>query len=114
MYRSTSLPLIRGMGILLMLLWSLGIKAQTPNTAVLNWDLQVGCIRYDDDANEIPGTGESPPQTQVNLIEGMMDGNCLRFCEGSTVTFTLQGSTIAAVQWQADGTTIAQQKLIKK
>lgn len=56
-------PPIRALGIILMFLLSLGIKAQTPNTAVLTWDQQVGCIRYDDDASEIPGTGESPPQT---------------------------------------------------
>ena len=99
-------PPVRALGIILMFLLSFGLKAQTPNTAVLTWDQQVGCIRYDDDASEIPGTGESPPQTQVNLIEGMMDGNCPRFCEGSRVTFNLQGSTIASVQWQATGGTV--------
>jgi len=95
------------MGIILMFLWSLQLKAQTPNTAVLTWDQQVGCIRYDDKVGEeIPGNGEAPPQTHVNLIEGMMDGNCPRFCEGSRVNFTLQGNTIASVQWQATGGTL--------
>lgn len=106
MKKDSFLPLIRGMGIILMFLMSLQLKAQTPNTAVLTWDLQVGCIRYDDETKEIPGNGEAPPQTQVNLMEGMMDGNCPRFCEGSTVTYTLQGSTIASVQWQATGGTV--------
>lgn len=89
-----------------MFLLSLGIKAQTPNTAVLTWDQQVGCIRFEDDANEIPGNGEAPPQTEVNLFEGMMDGNCPRFCEGSLVTYSLQGSTIFNVQWQVTGGTL--------
>src|SRR5690606_7278519 len=99
-------PPIRALGILLMFLLSLGIKAQTVNTAVLTWDQEVGCIKYEDEVEEIPGGGESPPQTQVSLMEGMMDGNCPRFCEGSWVTFTLQGSTIAAVQWQVTGGTL--------
>lgn len=102
----TTNPPIRAWGIILMFLLSLGIKAQTPNTAVLTWDQEVGCIRYDDDANEIPGNGEAPPQTQVNLIESMMDGNCPRFCEGSTVNYMLQGSTIVSVQWQVTGGTL--------
>lgn len=107
MKKENFLPLIRGIGIILMFLCSLGIKAQTVNTAVLTWDKEVGCIRYEDEVREeIPGNGEAPPQTQVNLIEGMMDGNCLRFCEGSRVIFTLQGSTIASVQWQATGGTV--------
>src|SRR5690606_31653036 len=96
-------PPIRALGIILMFLLSLGIKAQTVNTAVLTWDQEVGCIRYEDDANDIPGGGESPPQTEVNLFEGMMEGSCSRFCEGSLVNYTLQGSTIASVQWQATG-----------
>lgn len=102
----TTNPPIRALGIILMFLLSLGIKAQTPNTALLTWDQEVGCIKYDDDANEIPGNGEAPPQTHVNLFENMMDGNCPRFCEDSMVTFTLQGSTIASVQWQATGGTL--------
>lgn len=104
--KNNTRPPIRALGIILMFLLSLGIKAQTANTAVLTWDQEVGCIKYEDDANEIPGTGESPPQTQVDLIEGMMDGNCPRFCENSTVNYTLQGTTIASVQWQATGGTL--------
>lgn len=91
------------MGIIVMFLWSLGIKAQTPNTAVLTWDQEVGCIRYDDDVSVTPGNGEAPPQKQVNLVEGMMDGNCPRFCEGSRVNYLLQGNSIASVQWQVTG-----------
>ena len=35
-----------------------------------------------------------------------MNGNCLRFCENSTVNYTLQGTNIVAVQWQVTGGTL--------
>ncbi len=97
-------PPIRALGIILMFLLSFGLKAQTPNTAVLTWDQQVGCIRYDDEVKDGEGEGENQaPSTQVNLMEGMQDGTCIRFCEYSYVTYTLQGNNIANVQWQVSG-----------
>lgn len=94
--------LFRAMGIILMFLWSLEIEAQTANTSVLTWDQEVGCIKYDDEVTDDP-IGEGPPGLAVNLMEGMEDGNCLRFCENSHVNFTLQSSTISTVQWQVSG-----------
>src|SRR5690606_21592420 len=94
---------IRALCMILIFLLSIGIKAHIADIAVLTRDQEIWCIRYEDDANDIPGGGEIPPQTEVNLFEGMMEGSCPRFCEGSLVNYTLQGSTIASVQWQATG-----------
>ncbi|MBA5792686.1 PKD domain-containing protein [Flavobacterium sp. xlx-214] len=100
-------PPIRALGILLMFLLSFQLKAQTPNSATLTWDQQVGCIRYDDEVKEGEGGGENQaPSTSVNLMENMLDGSCLRFCEFSYVTYTLQGNNIANVQWQVSGGTL--------
>lgn len=107
MKKDSFLPLIRGMGILIMFLWSLGLKAQTANTSVLTWDQQVGCIKYDDEVKDDKGDGENhAPSTSVNLLEGMMDGQCIRFCEYSDVVYTLQGTNVSNVQWQVSGGTL--------
>lgn len=52
MAKTTILPFIRELGIVLIVLWSLGIKAQTNNSATLIWDNQVGCIEYDYDGRD--------------------------------------------------------------
>jgi len=79
-----------------MFLLSLGIKAQTTNTPVLTWDQEVGCIEYDDERS-LP---------YVYTFESMDQGECLRFCEGSTVNYTLQAANVAAVTWQPTGGTL--------
>lgn len=89
-------PPIRALGILLMFLLSLQLKAQTPNTATLTWDKEVGCIEYDDERS-LP---------YVYLSENIEEGKCLRFCERSTVNYTLQASNVANVSWQVTGGTI--------
>ncbi|WKW46283.1 PKD domain-containing protein [Myroides sp. JBRI-B21084] len=91
------------MGIILMFLLSLGIKAQTPNTAVLTWDQQVGCITYDDDPQDMLAGEQYPPYTGINLSENILDGSCIRFCEKSRVTFSLNASNVAHVDWTISG-----------
>lgn len=89
----TTNPPIRAFGIILMFLLSLGIKAQTPNTALLTWDQEVGCIEYDDERS-VP---------YVYLSESIDEGECLRFCEGSIVNYVLQTNNVASVTWQVTG-----------
>lgn len=104
MKKDSFLPLIRGMGILVMLLWSLGIKAQSENTAVLTWDQQVGCIKYDDDPQNMPAGEQHPPYTGITLTENIADGTCIRFCEDTLVTFSLNTTAdVEYVEWTPSG-----------
>lgn len=100
MKKDSFLPLIRGMGIVMMFLWSLGLKAQTPNNPVLTWDQEVGCIEYDD-------KGERGEQaTYVDLLENIENGKCIRFCEESLVQYTFAANNIQHVNWQVTGGTL--------
>ncbi|WP_272585708.1 MULTISPECIES: PKD domain-containing protein [unclassified Flavobacterium] len=93
MAKITSLPVIRALGIMLIVLWSLGMKAQTAHNPVLTWDQEVGCIDYDD-------RGEKDYYT---LIEQISMGVCLRVCEESTVTYGFTANGVTDVQWQVNG-----------
>lgn len=104
MKKDSFLPLIRGMGIILMFLLSLGIKAQTPNTALLTWDQEVGCIKYDDDPQNMPAGEQHPSYTGINLSENISDGSCIRFCEDTLVTFSLStNDDVEYVEWTVSG-----------
>ena len=92
----TTNPPIRALGIILMFLLSLGIKAQTANNPVLTWDQEVGCIEYDD-------KGE---REYVDLIEQIQSGTCLRFCESTTVNYNFTANNLQQVSWQATGGTV--------
>lgn len=97
-------PPIRALGIILMFLWSLQLKAQTANTAVLTWDQQVGCITYDDDPKDMPSGEQHPPYTGINLTENILDGTCIRFCEDTLVTFSLNtNDEVEYVEWAVSG-----------
>src|SRR5690606_31421679 len=89
-------PPIRALGIILMFLLSLGIKAQTANNPVLTWDQEVGCIEYDD-------KGE---RDYYDLYEQIQAGACLRFCEGTTVNYSFTANNLQQVSWQATGGTV--------
>lgn len=85
------------MGIILMFLWSLQLKAQIANNPVLTWDQEVGCIEYDD-------KGERGDQaTYVDLLENIEEGKCIRFCEESVVQYTFTANNVQHVNWQATG-----------
>ncbi len=90
-------PGIRVLGILLMFLLSLGIKAQTANNPVLTWDQEVGCIEYDDKGEK----GDTA--TYVDLIENIDEGKCIRFCEDSYVNYTFTANNVQHVNWQPTG-----------
>ena len=91
----TTNPSIRALSILLMLLWSLGIKAQT-NSATLNWDYSVGCIEYDHDLKE-----------RKRFLESIEDTPCIRVCENTQVNYFIQGANIANVSWEITGGNLA-------
>lgn len=83
--------------LLLVLFWMLFIpiaNAQN-NSSYLSWDQMVGCIDYDSDID--------PKRNTLNLNEGVQESNCLRFCEYSSVNFTVIGNNIADVEWQISG-----------
>ena len=87
-------PLLRVLGLLMLIsLWSFGMKAQTANHPVLTWDQEVGCIKYDD-------RGE---RDYYNFYEQVQAGFCLRVCEGSTVNYSFSANNVAQVQWQITG-----------
>ena len=88
-----TIPPIRALGILMMFLLSLQLKAQTAHNPVLTWDKEVGCIEYDD-------RGE---KDHYDLYEQIAEGKCLRFCEQTTVTYTFNANDVAQVSWQATG-----------
>lgn len=100
MKKDSFLPLIRGMGIVLMFLWSLGLKAQTVNNPVLTWDQAVGCIEYDDKGER----GEK--ETYIDLLENIQEGRCIRFCEESQVEYTFTANNVQHVNWQVTGGTL--------
>lgn len=95
MAKTTILPFIRELGIVLIVLWSLGIKAQTNNSATLIWDNQVGCIEYDYDGRD--------PKNGFVFDENVENRPCVRVCEKSTVNYTVQGEGIAYVDWVITG-----------
>jgi len=79
--------------ILLVALWSLGLKAQIYPNPVLVWDKEVGCIEY----------YEKMDQDNYNLYEQIAYGVCLRVCENSTVNYVLIDRNITSVDWHVIG-----------
>ena len=106
MERLRHLSLIRAMGIILMFLWSLDTEAQIMTNPVLTWDQEVGCIKYDDHIESLPPSELYPPGKNVNLLEEIMDGPCVRFCEGTVVNYALDVDDVMYVEWSATGGTI--------
>lgn len=92
MTKTTILPVIRALGIMLIVLWSLGIKAQTNNSATLIWDYQVGCIEYDFDV-----------KGRKFFLESVDDSRCIRVCEYADVNYSIQGTNISNVAWEITG-----------
>src|SRR5690554_8013940 len=96
MAKTTILPVIRALGIMLIVLWSLGVKAQTNNSATLIWDYQVGCIEYDYDVKE-----------RKFFLESVDDSRCIRVCEYADVNYSIQGTNISNVAWEITGGTLS-------
>src|SRR5690606_5103319 len=103
MERLRHLSLIRAMGIILMFLWSLDTEAQIMTNPVLTWDQEVGCIKYDDHIESLPPSELYPPGKNVNLLEEIMDGPCVRFCEGTVVNYALDVDDVMYVEWRVNG-----------
>jgi len=63
----------------------------------LSWNNQVGCISYDSQQDP------EDPKKRLILIEDIENSPCLRVCEQSTVTYTINGPNISNVQWSVAG-----------
>src|SRR5690606_20234770 len=100
MKKSTYLPFIRAVGMLLLFIMSLSLKAQTANNPVLTWDQEVGCIEYDDKEQRVK------EHHFVENLEQIEEGKCIRFCEDSVVNYTFSANNIANVSWDATGGTV--------
>ena len=74
--------------------------AQGSSGTYISWNNQIGCISYGSDG--IP----DDPKKRLIFIEDIEDSPCIRVCEGSTVTYTVNGTNITGVQWSAAGGTI--------
>ncbi|TDS64255.1 hypothetical protein [Myroides indicus] len=92
----TTRLLFRALGIMLIVLWSLGIKAQTAHNPVLTWDQEVGCIEYDSEGQD----------QYKNLYEQISLGVCIRVCGESTVNYSFSANDVVSVEWQATGGTV--------
>src|SRR5690554_256576 len=95
MTRITRLPLIRAMGIILMFLWSLDIEAQIVKNPVLTWDQEVGCIEFDDGAED-----------SVHFNEEIEETPCIRICKGSKVNYFLDEPNASEVKCEVNGGTV--------
>lgn len=75
-------------------------RAQSTSGTYISWNNQVGCISYDSE-------GEPDDQKKrIIFIEDIENSPCIRVCEGSTVTYAVNGTGISSVQWSAAGGSI--------
>lgn len=79
----------------LLLCWLLVPWALQAQSARITWNSQVGCQEY---RGEKGGTDDNG--TTYSFINS---SQCLRVCEGSTVTYTVSGQNISYVQWNISG-----------
>lgn len=99
MTNTTNRISIRGFWLILLVsLWSLGIKAQLGMNPVLTWDKEVGCIII---------TNAKEDSSNYSLYEQIRLGFCLRVCENSTVTYNFRANNLQQVTWQVSGGTIS-------
>lgn len=75
-------------------------KSYAQQAITITWDSETGCLVYDDKREQF-------------VEEEIVDGDCVRVCEGSTVTYTLTGdsSTWANTTWNVSGGTVASSNL---
>lgn len=87
--------------MLFLLFWMIAFTTITyaQNGTSIYWTQQVGCIEYDSE-----GTSEDPKR--LRLLEDIEDGPCVRFCEYTSVTYTIFGDDITDVSWTVTGGTI--------
>ena len=80
--------------ILLVALWSFGIKAQSYRNPVLVWDKEVGCIDRQNEKGD---------RDNYTLWEYVKMGYCLRVCEDSYVQYTFSDNDYTQVEWEVAG-----------
>ena len=85
--------------ILLVALWSLGLKAQVGKNPKLTWDQEVGCVER---------LNEKGQQENYTLYEQIRRGICVSICEDSQVTYHFSANRLAGVSWEVTGGTIIQ------
>lgn len=54
----------------------------------------------------MPSGEQYPAYTGINLSENILDGSCIRFCEKTTITFSLNATNVAYVEWTVSGGTL--------
>ncbi len=85
--------------ILLVALWSLGLKAQVGKNPKLTWDQEVGCVER---------LNEKGQQENYTLYEQIKRGICISICEDSQVTYHFSANRLTDVQWEVTGGNIIQ------
>ena len=71
-------------------------EAQTTQALSIAWDKEVGCQVYEED------------KEKRITVENIGDSECIRFCEYSSVTYTLSNLPVGATTtWNAVGGTIS-------
>jgi PKD domain/Secretion system C-terminal sorting domain len=90
---------------LLFFLFTSSLFAQTPSGIAFSWDVSVGCQTFSQ--HEDHGEGVKNPI----FLEDIVDGKCIRVCEGSNVTYTLSGNmgTSPNTIWNVSGGVISSQ-----
>lgn len=76
--------------LFILLFYSVGLFGQT-SEAVFSWNSQVSCLAYDEDPN------------RKRFIELIDESQCLRVCENSQVTYSINGPSISQIEWFATG-----------
>ncbi|WP_312296529.1 PKD domain-containing protein [Chryseobacterium sp.] len=79
----------------LLLCWLLVPWALQAQSARITWNSQVGCQEYRGEKG-----GNDDNGTTFSFINS---SQCLRVCEGSTVTYIVSGQNISYVQWNISG-----------
>ncbi|MBY0485963.1 MAG: PKD domain-containing protein [Flavobacteriaceae bacterium] len=87
---------------LLFLLYSNDNLAQTSGIGI-SWNVEAGCQTY--------SQGQPPRDTKDPIfIEDILEGTCIKVCEGSIATYTLYGNTANnQVVWTISGGTVLSQ-----
>ena len=88
---------------LFLFLYSSANWAQSTAGIGISWDVEVGCQTY----SQIPG----PRGTKDPIfLADILNGNCIKVCEGSQVNYLLSGNTANnTINWSVTGGTITNQ-----
>ncbi len=90
------MSLHKGLFLFLFVLLSCSTTLFAQQSGILfYWDSQVGCLAYEED------------RIKEVFIETIGEGSCTKTCENSVVNYSLQGNSIAQVDWSVSGGVIS-------